>query len=745
MIKMKLKNKRGLQLAGFSQITLLILSVLAIAFIIGFEARVVGGSEGEAYKKYLEFIGDPSKATEEGYSTFLESDGSYIGGNVGSVNKTKKVTDTPTPPTTPNPAGGVEKPEGTDKEKGGLFGSLFEQPKNLGAGLLQGITYAASAYGIIGWVGGMLGLESETTQALQLGASGGLFVWRTLEGIAAGNPESFLGRYAGMIGLGVGVAIFLMTYKKEKYKTFTFNCLPWEAPLGGSDCEKCNEGIHPCNEYRCKSLGQGCELINKGEENEMCYWNNSKIVSRPVISVWDDALTIGYKYQPISPSPPGRGTNVVKDVKTGKGCVEAFTPIEFGITTDIPSQCKISYELSSKYDEMEYYIGNSNSYKLEHKQRLTLPSPGAIQTLAESEMEERGEELAGLEINNNGQYRFHILCRSANGYTNEAPFVVELCVDEGPDTSPPIIMDFSIKNGAPVQYGVDSVPLTVYTNEPADCRWSRTDQLFEKMENEMQCARTLRQVSSNNYYACSASLTGVKDRETNDYYFRCKDQPWVKDNTKRNQMATGVKFTLVGTEPLNIKNGSVRPINGDIMEGSTTTMQVDLRVMTENGADNGVAECYYSTDNDNFIMFQNTSSHTHYQRQDLTAGLYTYFFKCIDFGGNQASANTTFFVYFDREPPEITRIFHDKNSLVIMTNEDATCYYSTDETVGCNYKIGEDSFAQPMVSPDLTNLQEHFARWETNKNHYIKCVDKKGNQPLPTRCSAIVKPIEIEE
>ena len=41
------------------------------------------------------------------------------------------------------------------------------------------------------------------------------------------------------------------------------------------------------------------------------------------------------------------------------------------------------------------------------------------------------------------------------------------------------------------------------------------------------------------------------------------------------------------------------------------------------------------------------------------------------------------------------------------------------------------------------NKTEHYAEW-VSQTYYIKCVDKEGNQPLPTECSIIIRPYEFD-
>ena len=176
--------------------------------------------------------------------------------------------------------------------------------------LVQGIQWSAVAYFAIPFIGDLLGLEPETTKALQYAVSSGLFAYNAAEAVQA---SSLLGKSTGFFasssfpaiaGIGVGIAVFILTYEKVEYKTVSFECLPWEAPVGGNDCEKCNDEIQTCSRYRCKSLGQACELVNEGTDKELCYWANPKDVASPMITPLEDVLTDGYEYTNTKPRPP---------------------------------------------------------------------------------------------------------------------------------------------------------------------------------------------------------------------------------------------------------------------------------------------------------------------------------------------------------------------------------------------------------------------------------------------------------
>src|SRR3989344_777860 len=608
--------------------------------------------------------------------------------------------------------------------------------------LVQGIQWSAVAYFAIPFIGDLLGLEPETTKALQYAVSSGLFAYNAAEAVQA---SSLLGKSTGFFasssfpaiaGIGVGIAVFILTYEKVEYKTVSFECLPWEAPVGGNDCEKCNDEIQTCSRYRCKSLGQACELVNEGTDKELCYWANPKDVASPMITPLEDVLTDGYEYTNTKPRPPSWGTTIVK-TRSKDGCIAAFTPISFGIQTNKPSQCKIDFNRTTMYDEMPFYFGESNLYDYNHTQRMNLPSPDAINSFAKTTENETG----GLTIQNDGRYTLYARCRSGNGFWNIDAYEIKFCVDKGPDTTPPQIIETSIRNNQPVQFEIDKVPIVVYTNEPASCRWSRTDQNFNKMENNMSCASNPMQMQSNLLYACSGELTNIEDRKDNNFYFRCEDQPW-KPKNERIPMTQSYQFTLKGTQPLNIIEDSVSPSN-ETVEGATTTVNVTLYLETEHGYKDGEATCYYNSGNeDNYVEFLETNSYKHVQRQDLTAGTYTYYLKCVDLGGNQDTTSTTFAVFIDTKEPSVVRVLFDEDKLKIQTDEDADCYYSTNTNTQCNYELTNEGInLMPHETND--NKKEHFAPWNLKETYYIKCKDVNGKQPSPTQCSITVRPTEI--
>ena len=582
--------------------------------------------------------------------------------------------------------------------------------------LAQGLVWSVAVIGVIQIGGRLLGADEALVNTLSVAAASGIIDGKALYGIFGTSTstsgagifaQSWYGPMTGtVIGAAIAVAVFIALYSKEKKKLVKFQCLPFEPPLGGENCEECNKDpFRPCSEYRCRSLGQACQLLNPGTNEEKCAWVNPKDVTSPTIETWREALKpSGLNYIPDTTiRPPNRG---VKIVRSGSNeCLQAFTPLEFGIVTNEPAQCKIDYTLTKTLDEMKFFFGGSNYYAYNHTQKMKLPGP----------VTGEAGELAP-ELVNDGTFSLFARCRDANGNENVDAFVFNFCVDQSPDTTPPIIEGTSIVQNGFVRFNADSVPIEVYVNEPAECRWDRQSKSYDDMENDMEC--------DSESFQINADL---------NFYFRCKDQP-DKAESERNTMVQSYELNLRGSQELNILN--VGP-NGTIF-GSTDSVNVELRVKTDDGAEEGKAICYFSAtgEPDSYIAMFETNNFEHRQKLDLIAGDYEFFYRCIDIGGNSAEDDVKFSVFVDKGAPAVTRAYRDEG-LKIVTNEDAECVYSLNS---CNYVFEE---GLPLIYSNPLIRKNHFAEWQDNKAYYIKCMDLYGNQPSPNECNIVVKTAEL--
>jgi hypothetical protein len=137
-------------------------------------------------------------------------------------------------------------------------------------------------------------------------------------------------------------------------------------------------------------------------------------------------------------------------------------------------------------------------------------------------------------------------------------------------------------------------------------------------------------------------------------------------------------------------------------------------------------------------MFDTGGKNTHTQSLDLVGGSYNYYFKCVDAGGNIASNSTSFTIFVDKFEPAILRVYTQEGKLIIATDEESTCAYSTDS---CNFEI------EKGINMPYNNDKIHYGEWKIEQTYYIKCSDKYGNMPDPSECSMVVRPyaLPIEE
>jgi len=576
--------------------------------------------------------------------------------------------------------------------------------------LVSGLQWATIAYFAGTMVGGMLGMSDDNSQALGVALAAGLGAYKALSTWTTTAGGTGLMSPA-LIGLGVAAVIFVLMYKDTETKIVSFDCMPWQAPNGGNDCEVCNDDSLPCSEYRCKSLGQGCEIVNSGTEEEKCVYVNPRDVDPPVISPNYDALSVGYEYKNVKNSPPGPGFEI-ENVASSDGCLKAFTPLEFGFTLDEPGQCKIDFNHTEKFDNMAAYIGGNNLYSYNHSDVFSLPSASNL-------------EGSGFVLENGKDLTFFVRCKDKNGNENGAEYAVNFCIDPSPDSTAPRIEATSIDNDGCVAENQSDVNVVFYANEPSDCKWSFQDKDYDLMENGMSCSSNYRQSNAAQLFGCSADLTGIA-RTATTFYVRCKDQP-EGDEADRNKNGESFAFRLRGSEGLVLKN--LRP-NETISVGISPA-PVELYVETLFGCNNGKSVCAWSDDGSDYIQFFDTNNDdgVHTQRLDLAGGNHEYFVRCVDGGGNLVEDSIDFDISVDQSPPVIARVYEEGGMLKVVTVRDSECAYTHTD---CDF-----SFEEGVEMP-YGNTTIHVADWDEENTYFIKCRDEFQN--VGSGCSIIVRP-----
>ncbi len=584
--------------------------------------------------------------------------------------------------------------------------------------LLSGLNWAVYAYIGGQMLGSMMGLGEGGKKALSTSMAAGFGVGKALsvygqKGIFAEGKLNWLGANPEWAGIGVGALVFVAMYKTTETKIITFNCMPWQAPNGGNSCEVCNDAKLPCSEYRCKSLGQSCEIVNEGTADEKCVYINPRDVNPPVIKPNYNELTTGHKYKNVKSSPPGPGFEIV-NIASKNGCLKAFSPLEFGLTTDEPAQCKIDFNHTTSFDDMTAYVGGSNLYLYNHSESFSLP--GAKKLMGSSFTLKNGKDMT-----------FFLRCKDKNGNENLAEYAVNFCVDPSPDTTPPKIEATSIADGGCIAENTDSTDVIFYVNEPAQCRWSFQDQSYDLMSNNMSCSTSYNQVNAAQLFGCKANMTGIS-RDGVTYYVRCKDQP-EKENKDRNENSESFQFNLRGSTGLVLKN--LKP--NTTVFGGVSPAPIELYAETLFGCNNGQAICEWSSDGFHYIQFFDTNKKDgiHTQRLDLTAGKHSYHIRCTDAGGNIAESIANFSVDIDTNAPSVARVYEEDGMLKLITVRDSECSYSLDN---CDF-----SFSEGTEMP-YGNTTSHVTDWSEDNTYYIKCRDEFLNEGAG--CSIVVRPTQ---
>jgi hypothetical protein len=555
------------------------------------------------------------------------------------------------------------------------------------------------------------GMDFGTAIAIAAGVTFGVYM--VFEYGVAGTTGWGAVGVLGIFAIIIMIIFFIIGVGDTKDKTVNFDCLPWEPPIGGDNCELCNPddpfGV-PCSDYRCRSLGQGCEFINKGTEEEKCVNLCPGTVTTPRISPLLGTIEEGYQYI------DANNNNFQDGFELGDllgNCIPEFTPVNFGIETDMNSQCKIGTDPLQEYDEMEAFFGDNNLYSKKHEAILNIPSPAAFANRY---------NLTDAQIRELGEVNLYVKCKEpCEGRANAVSYTIRTCIKPGPDLTSPYIRRVSPENGAYVAYNQTEQDLQVWTNEPTQCRWSRERKPYGDMENSMNC-----QTGLGDYgiwgWPCNTTLSLT---DNNLFYINCQDT-----SENHNTMTNPYVYELQKSES-ELEIVSIKP-DEDIIGGGANVI-VTLEVVTEGGAENGKAKCEWEEKDKGWTDFFADEGVVHeYPELPLFEDDYKFDIKCWDVAGNIATGSTEFGVDIDEDAPRITRVYYD-GSLRVMTDEPSICGYSFEDP-GCNFEMENST----LMSGEG---KVHSADWQTENTYYVKCEDHYENDL--DDCSIIIRPYDV--
>lgn len=528
----------------------------------------------------------------------------------------------------------------------------------------------------------------------------------TAKGIATG-----LGAGAG-VSLAIGAAALLtyaLFFAVWDVDHMVVECYPWMPPAGGDDCEKCDDDpMRPCSKYRCESLGTACVWngttadglpCEQSPESECGVCHKEHNDGAPPVITKVSVKEAGYS---VSPQQPGMPPSTIV-VSKGGSPIEPNSVFTLQLDFNERAVCKWHTQHTLSFNEMPPAWFGSNTWK--YNQTMSIPV---------------GKLIEGYNI-------IYIYVRCADSYMNAniGEYTIQFAVTTT-DMAPPIILGTDRDYNKNFGYGVTELPLWIYVNEMAKCRWAKQDIDYSLMGGE--CSTILSQTG----FKCNTTLTGLQSEPpglANPFYIRCND-------TSGNVMQQSYQLTLYPTLPLKIIN--IVPENGAYVKGCEIS-GIELEVETSEGADNGKAICYWKNQSMiDFTKFTETNAVSH--RTNVSATSQTINITCYDSALNKATNSTTFTVEADQTPPVITRIYKDSGNLVLRTNEDATCSYNF-RAQSCNFEANDTLIAKPFSG---AGSMEHRVDWTTGP-WYLKCYDTCGNGYESWRdCTAVIKPQDVE-
>jgi hypothetical protein len=372
--------------------------------------------------------------------------------------------------------------------------------------------------------------------------------------------------------------------KKPKIEVLELSwCSVWSAPKGAADCEKCDDnGL--CSEYRCKSLGRKCVYEEK-DGYPLCYGApkekqqsfTARVATEKMQSSTAEQKTLtieeknysGYKITP--ELKPYTLFSLPLETTTETICRLDYTPRaeyldspvlvigtqeyaqEHVITVRVPPQLTTPQKLKDglnlttaeqivkaitepetlleSYEEKfpavfsvyNTVTGNDLADELQPHVDSML---SFIDDVEESYPFYENMSITLLDKFEHGGYYLFISCEDKYGNLQDNELFVEVEISNSTeDTSPPIIVATTPETGSSVSADATTVPLYIYTDEPAECHYDTEDISYEEMEYAFSCRNEIydRVSVAGGSYLCSTTIP--VEEESVALYLRCADNP----------------------------------------------------------------------------------------------------------------------------------------------------------------------------------------------------------------------------
>jgi len=466
---------------------------------------------------------------------------------------------------------------------------------------------------------------------------------------------------------------------------YYFYCLPWAPKSGSEDCGLCDQDpLKPCNEQRCAALGQSCSINARGKCSGPTAEDPVSPTSTCNIKIGDNPAELGCFDNPI---------------------VENWKKIKIIITTSENAQCIYTEQQPPVLDFLnpENYLPDPD-YKKNHIKEISFtPEEEDVEkTLTYDCQDESGNSILG------------------SPQSREIRFTIKK-YNVG-DSSPPILDSTDPINESLIYLdNQNKMEFRAYLDEPSLCRWDTEDLPFEQMPiaNELNASDGTGEPENIKFYnSIPINLTLEKD-VINFVYLRCND-------TMNNTNPLSYIIIYYPSKPLYIDTitpNEQTPVLGCV---GTQIKKTFLNVTTSGGNQEGVSTCYwFNSEKQRWVKFTETES-TEHSAEIPISSTNSIRIKCSDSASTKI--NTTIFsLQEDTKSPLITRFLREGSTLMLQTDEPATCAFinpKRNKILSCAFNASD---GLKSLSFDSTGDLEHTLSLENKNSLYVKCYDSCGN------------------
>jgi hypothetical protein len=378
---------------------------------------------------------------------------------------------------------------------------------------------------------------------------------------------------------------FLNPFKKPRIEILDFAfCANWQAPVTQTSCSQCVENGF-CSEYRCKSLGQTCQYVERNGVG-VCLEQEPQTQTVAITKISSNTSTVTL----------GSLTAFENTIYGASLSPTLFAGdmVSFSFETSVPTKCKMSYAPNMSFVRLPGVWVGTGAFATSHSVQLRSPPPiqipqqlynafdiqsvkevatmaYSLERVFDQQVQKydshlnRYKEMTGIDVVaiarpyvklastvmslysqrlnatfeflefmlgefEVGQYYLFLNCQDEYG-TQSVDYFVTFKLSQSPSNTPPTVITQSITSQQTSSYNLTQVAL--YLDEWATCRYDVLNTSYDAMRYSLRCPLSQydRSPVAHGTYACGATLNVTQLQDENPAlnvthaFVLCKDNP----------------------------------------------------------------------------------------------------------------------------------------------------------------------------------------------------------------------------